>query len=216
MDTQQQLIRQVRHGSLIGALTAAVAAAIMMSTVMAQDSFPLPDFSATEIAYVKRRQIASKIYHSGLNFRSEPAPGVATLYMPARDTVYSLMFNGTQCIETKGMRMQPVSSPLQLLSGVKLTRAAGGTEIVEGHTCKVENIAVTKADGTTYQLKLWGATDLKGIPVRVDLLSNGSVVTTTYQDIKLQTPDPALFQPPKNCKPFEKTYQIAPPEKPQS
>src|SRR6516225_4547819 len=109
MDTRRHLIRYVRHGGLISALTAAAAAA-MMSAAMAQDSFALPDFSATEIAHVRGRQIASKVYHSGLNFRAEPAPGVATIYMPARDTTYTLMFNGTQCIETKGIRLQPPSS----------------------------------------------------------------------------------------------------------
>jgi hypothetical protein len=163
----------------------------MMSAAMAQDSFALPDFSATEIAHVRGRQIASKVYHSGLNFRAEPAPGVATIYMPARDTTYTLMFNGTQCIETKGIRLQPPSSPLQLLSGGKVQRTPSGTETLEGHTCKVESIVVTSADGTTYRLKLWEPTDLKGIPVRIDLRSDGSILTTTYRDIRSQTPVPA-------------------------
>jgi hypothetical protein len=212
MNKRRQLIRHIRNGSLIGALTAAIAVAIV-STAIAQDSFVIPDFSATEIAHVRGRQIAYKIYHSGSNFRFELSPEVALLYMPARDTVYRLMFKGTQCIETKGVCPRPVSSPLQLLTEGKVKRTPIGTEVVEGHTCKVESVSVTAADGTLHWFKVWEATDLNGIPVRVDLQSGASVVTTTYQDIKPQTPDPALFKPPANCKPFEKTYQIAPPEK---
>jgi hypothetical protein len=33
----------------------------------------------------------------------------------------------------------------------------------------VENVAVTAADGKTTRFKLWEATDLKGIPVKIEL-----------------------------------------------
>jgi hypothetical protein len=212
MDIRRQLIRHIQHGSLIAVLTAAVAIA-MAPAALPEDSFVLPDFSATEIAHVRGREIKYKVYHSSSNFRVDLSPELAMLYMPARDAVYRLMFKSTQCIETKGGRPRPVSGPLQLLSESKVKRAPIGTEVADGHTCKVESVLVTAADGTLYRFKVWEATDLNGIPVRVDLESGPSVVTTTYRDIKLQTPDPALFKPPVNCKPFEKTYQIAPPEK---
>jgi hypothetical protein len=214
MDLRRHLILHLWRGSLMGALAIAAALAAVPAAI-AQDSFVLPDYSATEVAHVRGRLISYKIYHSGLNFRADPSPELAMIYVPAQDTVYRLMFKGTQCIEFKGIRPQPVNSPLQLLSEGKVKRTPDGTEVAEGHTCKVENVAVTKADGTIYRFKLWEATDLKGIPVRIDLQSGPGIITTTYQDIKPQTPDPALFTPPKNCKPFEKTYQIAPPEKPQ-
>ncbi len=133
MDRQRQFIRHIRRGSLIGALTAATAVA-MASVAVAQDSFVLPDFSATEVAHVRGREIAYQIYHSGSNFRVDLSPQLAVLYMPARDTVYRLMFKGTQCIETKGVRPRPVSSPLQLLSDGKAKRTLIGTEVVDGHT----------------------------------------------------------------------------------
>jgi hypothetical protein len=197
---------------MVGALTAATAVAVV-SAAIAKDSFVLPDFSATEIAHVRGRRIAYKIYHSGSNFRVDLSPELAMLYIPSRDTVYRLMFKGIQCIETKGVHPQPISSTLQLLSDGKAKRTPIGTEVVDGHTCKVESVSVMGADGTMHWFKVWEATDLKGIPVRVDLQSGPCVVTTTYEDIKPQAPDPALFTPPANCKPFEKTYQIAPPEK---
>jgi hypothetical protein len=212
MDKRRQSIRHIRHGSLIAVLIAA-AAIVMASAAIPEDSFVLPDYSATEVAHVRGREIAYKIYHSGSNFRIDFSPELAVLYMPARDAVYRLMFKSTQCIETQGTRPRPVSGPLQLLAESKVKRAPIGTEVAEGHYCKVESVSTTAADGTMHQFKVWQATDLKGIPVRVDLQSGAGVVTTTYRDIKLATPDSALFTPPANCKPFEKTYQIAPPEK---
>ena len=190
------------------AMTIAVA-----STAIAQNSLTLPDFSATEIAHVRGRAVTSKVYRSGVNFRAEPAPGVATIYLTASDTIYSLMFNETQCIETKGITAHSVSSPLQLLSGAKLERNYGGTDIIDGHTCKVDNVTVTAADGTRNWFTLWEAIELKGTPVKIEFHSTRGSLTTTYRDIALGTPNPALFVPPKNCKPFEKTYQIAPPGK---
>jgi len=182
----------------------------VVSTATAKDSLVLPDFSATEITHVRGREVASKIYRSGAKFRAEPAPGVATIYLAPGDTIYNLMSNGTQCIETKGITAHSLSSPLQLLSGPIVERTDGGIETVDGHTCKIENVTVTAADGIRNWFTLWEATELKGAPVKIDFHSDRGSLTTTYKDIVVGTPDPALFVPPHNCKPFAKTYQIAP------
>jgi len=183
----------------------------LASTASAQNSLVLPDFSATEIATVSGRQIASKVYRSGENFRAEPAPGIATIYLTASDKMYRIMCNGTQCIETRGVSALVLSSPLQLLSGIKIERRSAGTELIDGHSCRIENVKVTAADGTPTWFTLWESAELKGIPVKIESHSDHGSLTTTYRDIAVGTPDPALFTPPNNCKPFEKTYQIAPP-----
>jgi len=213
METWQRVIRVVRCRKLSLSLVNAAVAIAVASTAAAQNSSFLPDFSATEVAHVRGREVAWKVYRSGLNFRVEPAPGTALIYLTASKTVYRVMFNGTQCIETKGIQTQMMISPLQLMSGVKVQRRSAGTEVVEGHACKVEDVAVTAVDGKTTRFKVWEATDLKEIPVKIELHSDRGESTTTYRDIAEGTPDAALFKPPKNCKPFEKTYQIAPPEK---
>jgi hypothetical protein len=192
---------------------AAIAAASTALAAMGQDSLALPDFSATEVAHVRGREVASKVYRSGLNFRAEPAPGIATIYLASSNTIYSLMFNGTQCIATRGIEAHSVSSPLQLLSGAKVERRAGGTEVIYGHNCNIENVTVTAGDGKVNRFTLWEATELKGIPLKIELHSDRGSLTTTYRDIVASRPDAALFRPPSNCKPFEKTYQIAPPPK---
>jgi hypothetical protein len=179
------------------------------STAIARESWSLPDFSATEIMHVRGRQVGWKVYHSGSNFRVEMAPGEAFIYPSAADKVYRVMLKGTQCIETPARQSRRMS-PLQLLSGTKVKRTSAGTAVVDGHACKVENVTVTGADGKTTRLKLWEAQDLKGVPVKIELRSGLGVSVTTYRDIVPGKPSAALFKPPNNCKPFEKTYQIAP------
>jgi len=52
----------------------------------------------------------------------------------------------------------------------------------------------------------WEATDLKGLPVRIIyLLSDRTTVVLDYKNVKLEEPDPSLFEPPKgfrNLSPF--------------
>jgi hypothetical protein len=213
MHISRQSIVRVLCAIAMRGLGTMVIATLAGSSAWAQNSLLLPDFSATEITHVRGREIASKIYHSGPNFRVEPAPGVATIYLAPQNMIYKLMFNGSQCIAFKDIDAHSVSSPLQLLSGAKVEHKADGTEVFDGHACHIDHMTVTTADGRTTLLTLWEAADLKGVPVKIEMHSERGSLTTTYRDIALGAPDPALFAPPRNCKPFEKTYQIAPPEK---
>ena len=53
---------------------------------------------------------------------------------------------------------------------------------------------------------LWEATDLKGLPVRIIyFLPDRTTVVVDYKNVKLEDPDPSLFEPPKgfrNLSPF--------------
>lgn len=209
----QKVIGLGRSRKLALSLVSAAMAILVASMAIAQESLILPDFSATEVANIRGREVASKVYRAGANFRADPSPEIATIYLAANHTMYKLMFHGTQCVETTSIPPHALSSPLQLLSGVKVTRQSGETAVVDGHPCKVENVEVTAADGRTTRFKLWEATDLKGVPVKIEMHTDRGQLTTTYRDIVVGTPDRALFTPPKNCIPFEKTYQAAPPNK---
>jgi len=204
--------RRLRRQRALSLTIAAIAVAIA-STSGAQTSSFLPDFSATEVTYVTGREITSKVYLSGVNFRSEPMPGVASIYLTGSHKLYRTMSHGTGCFKITGSAPHQVISPLRPLFGVKVQRASSGTEVIDGHPFKVENVEVTAAGGKTTRLKLWEATDLKGAPVRIEAHTPRGEFTTTYRDIVVGTPDAALFTPPKNCVPFEKTYEIVPPGK---
>jgi hypothetical protein len=79
---------------------------------------------------------------------------------------------------------------------------------MEGHSCKVENVVVTREDGQTIELKVWEAEDLKGVPVKIESQLGSKKITAVYRDIVLGTPDKTLFIPPDKCTPFEKMGQV--------
>jgi hypothetical protein len=151
-----------------------------------------------------------KIYSSGSKFRVEPGPGLSTIYLPDDNKAYNLFSNGATCVVMRTDQVTMMPSPFQLLSGTKVERTAAGTEVVEGHTCKVEKVLVTTSDGRTIRSKVWEAEDLKGVPVKIESYTERGVMAAIYRDIVLGTPDPALFKPPGKCTPYEKIGQRAP------
>jgi hypothetical protein len=207
----KKTIRLVWRAKLsVGLMSVALMVAAASSTAIAREAWSLPDFSATEVRHLGGGQMTWKVYHSGSNFRVEMAPGEAFIFASSADKVYRVLLKGTQCIETPAKQARPMS-PLQLLSGAeKVQRKPTGTDVVEGHACKVENVTVTGADGTKTALKVWEAQDLKGMPLKIELHSGLHVLVTTYRDIVVGAPAKALFKRPDNCKPFDKMYRIAP------
>ena len=109
-------------------------------------------------------------------------------------------------MKTEQAKMMP--SPLELLQGTKLKRTPAGTEIVEGHSCKVENVVVTRPDGKTIKSKVWEAEDLHGIPVKIESYLDNVTLQAVYRDIVIGTPSQALFTVPEKCTPFEKMWQV--------
>jgi hypothetical protein len=77
-------------------------------------------------------------------------------------------------------------------------------ETVDGHVCKMENLALTPTDGRplVIKMKLWEAKDLDGFPIRIDIDAGPSgKFTSTYTNVSREAPDPKLFQHPAKCTP---------------
>lgn len=202
----------------LSALTGKVAApAILLSFTLfvhAQDSenpLSLPDFSATQALQTAKQPMNTKVYRSGSSVRIERSAALSTLYVPASSKVYNLTTypdGSHQCVVMKPEQAKMVPSPLELLNGTKVQRNASGTEVVDGHNCKVETVVVTRADGTTIESKIWTADDLKGAPIKIESKLPHETVTASYSDVVIGTPDKSLFTPPDKCTPFEKMGQV--------
>jgi hypothetical protein len=199
-------------------LSRSIAAVVLVLSALfayAQDSenpWKFPDFSATQVFHTARYDIPMKVYRSGSSVRVEKTAALATLYVPASSKVYSLTVypdGRRSCVVMTPEQATMPPSPLELLNGTKVKRTPTGTEIVEGHTCKVESVFVTRPDGKTIESKVWEAEDLKGVPVKIESkLPEGNKLTAVYRDIVLGTPDKALVTPPDKCTPFEKMGQV--------
>jgi len=96
------------------------------------------------------------------------------------------------------------SYPFSAYHDFKVVRApTEDKEIVDGHSCKTENVTFTPRDDRPIliQMKLWEAEDLQGFPVKaeVNVVSNGNKFTLNYTNVSLKPPDPALFKSPAKC-----------------
>src|ERR1700735_4608794 len=180
--------------------------------VYAQDTWNFPDFSATQVFQSRKVDLAMKVYLSGSSVRIDRSGALSTLYVPAESKVYNFTVypdNSHQCVAMKPEQAKMLPSPLELLQGKILKRTAAGSEVVEGHTTKVETVVVARPDGQTIESKIWEAEDLHGIPVKIESTLDGIPPRAIYRDINVGAPDKALFTVPDRCTPFEKMGQVA-------
>ncbi len=191
-------------------------AVLMISTVVsyAQESkasWSFPDFAEVQLIGTKRRALPMKVYWSSAGVRIETTPALADLFPAATANLYRLTVypdKTLQCIVMRTEQTKMMPSPLELLQGIKVKRTVAGTETVEGHSCTVERVSVTRGDGRTVESKVWEADDLKGVPVKIESQIDGQKVTAIYRDIELGTLGKELFTPPNKCIPYEKMAQI--------
>jgi hypothetical protein len=192
----------------------AIAAFIVVCTTVAhgQAAWNFPDFSATQVFESRKAAMTMKVYSSGSNLRVERSSALSTLYMPSSSKVFNFTTypdNSRQCVAMKPEQAKMLPSPLELLQGSNLKRTPAGTEVVEGHTCTVEDVVVNRPDGKTIKSKVWEAEDLKGIPVKIESHIGDITLSAVYRDISIGAPDKDLFTVPEKCTPFEKMWQVA-------
>jgi hypothetical protein len=139
-----------------------------------------------------------KIYRAGDKMRTTiGAMGYMVMDLAAH-TNYMVMGTG-MCMQMNGSR-QP--NPFAQAQDATIDRSPAGTDTVDGHVCKVENMTVTSASGKTAKMKVWEADDLKGFPVKVEVESPNGPVTLLYKDISFDAPPASLFTHPDNCRPM--------------
>jgi hypothetical protein len=194
-------------------LKATITAFTLTSSFLAhgQGAWNFPDFSATQVLESRKADISMKVYRSGDSVRVDRSGALSTLYVPSKSKVYNLTTypdHSHQCVVMKPEQAKMLPSPLELLQGSDIKRTAAGTEVVDGHPCKIENVLVTRPDGKTIESRVWEAQDLKGIPVKIESHIGEFTLSAVYRDISTEMPDQQLFTAPEKCTPFEKMGQV--------
>ncbi len=180
--------------------------------VQAQEGWTFPDFSATQVFSSRRADMAMKVYRSGSSVRVERSAAISTLYVPASSKVYNLTVypdKSRQCVAMQPEQAKMLPSPLELIFGRIVKRTPAGSEVVDGHSTKIEDVVAVEPDGKTVESRVWEADDLKGIPVKIESHLDGVTLRATYRDIVIGAPDEMLFRVPDRCTPFEKMGQVA-------
>lgn len=84
----------------------------------------------------------------------------------------------------------------------KLEKTELGSETIEKHPCKKSKLTLTDKDGKTAEAIVWEAIDLKDFPIQYQTVEKDQTTTTTFTDIKMEKPDAALFELPKDYKQY--------------
>jgi len=183
-----------------------------VGTGYAQDGWKFPDFSATQVFQGRKAEMAMKVYLSGASVRLERSAAISTLYATESSMVYNLTSypdNSHQCVSMNPEQAKMLPSPLELIQGKIVKRVAAGSEVVDGHNTKIEDVTVAGIDGKMIESRVWLADDVKGIPVKIESYIQGITLRAIYRDIVVGSPDKALFEVPVRCTPFEKMGQVA-------
>jgi hypothetical protein len=93
--------------------------------------------------------------------------------------------------------------PRAQLVNVQSTGKAPANEKIDGHPCTQEQLTVTLSDGTTSQISLWRATDLRGFPIRIRADSGNPRFLIDLTNIRFQEPSMALFDIPADFTRYE-------------
>ncbi len=166
----------------------------------AQNPFEVKQFSATVVMsgapVAKARAMTGdmKIYRSGDKMRTSMG-SMGYMVMDLTQHMNYMVMNN-MCMQISRPTQQ---NPFSEAQDATIERSPAGTDTVDGHACKVENITVTPHNGQPTKMKVWEAQDLKGFPVKVEMQSSRGPVTLEYKDISLDEQPASLFTHPDNC-----------------
>jgi hypothetical protein len=74
--------------------------------------------------------------------------------------------------------------------------ASTATEMIDGHACHQEQVAVAMSDGSSVGFRVWRAPDLKRFPIRILNATNSTPFTLNFSNIRLAAPPDDEFVPP--------------------
>jgi hypothetical protein len=138
-----------------------------------------------------------KVYRSGDKMRTDMSGGAGYMVMElGQHTNYMVMGTGI-CMQTT---FQPQQNPFAQAKNATIERSPAGTDTVDGHPCKVENVTVTPSDGQPHTMKMWEAEDLKGFPIKIEMQSKNGPITMQYKNLSFDEPAASLFTHPDNCR----------------
>lgn len=137
-----------------------------------------------------------KIYRLGDKMRTNIGSMGYSITDLSQHTMYMVMGQG-MCMQ---MPITPKAQPNPFSEQGSVERTPAGTDTVDGHSCKVENVTVTSQNGTQTKMKVWEADDLQGFPVKVEIQSSKGPITVTYKDVSFDAPAASLFTHPENCR----------------
>ena len=150
---------------------------------------------------------AGELMVRGSKLLFAPEPTIVAKHQPrSEDTAFIWDVN-----ESRGYLLNdplqayaPISSSRQftnVTAGAALNPAA--PEKIAGHLCQATEVTVTASDGVVTVFRVWRATDLKHLPIRIQCPSGGVPLTLTLSKVSLGAVPNDLFLPPNGFTKYE-------------
>ena len=172
-----------------------MSALAVRARAQSQSAFAELDFSATEVmTSPDGKAMSQKIYRLGDKMRLDmPGGKMHTLMLLHEGKMYMVM--PQMCME------MPPRGPQPLEATGTVVRKTVGVGTIDGHPTKIEEITVTPANGgTPVTMKAWEATDLKDLPLRIEIPSPQGTARIEYKNVDLSPPPESLFAVPQGCR----------------
>ncbi len=90
-------------------------------------------------------------------------------------------------------------------TGMMMKPDPAGAESVDGHPCQREQVSITTDGGTTTVYRVWRATDLKGLPIRIASMSAPADFTVSLSNVRFEVLPADLFVPPDGFSRYNNT-----------
>jgi Domain of unknown function (DUF4412) len=158
-------------------------------------------FSATLVEHDSDNTTnTAKLYRLSNKMRSEQGPeGHVTYFLSLLGQNTGFLVGSGLCMETHGIDPEH-PNPFEVTG--KIVRKELGSEVIDGHPTKIEQITVASASGKALTMKAWEATDLKSFPVRIEMATPKGTMRMDLKDVDLSAPPASLFATPQGCSPM--------------
>jgi len=80
--------------------------------------------------------------------------------------------------------------------GPKLEKSPLGKDTLDGHPCMKNRVAVKGSKGSVLDAVTWNATDLKDLPILVEMTEGDKTVQMHFSDVRFVKPEAKQFEVP--------------------
>jgi hypothetical protein len=96
----------------------------------------------------------------------------------------------------KAYAAMPAEESASSQDSTELKKTEVGKEPVNGRPTTKYKVMVKDDSGKDQEVHLWSDAELKGFPVKIEVVSEAGPSTVTFSDVKLARPEDSLFDPP--------------------
>jgi hypothetical protein len=132
---------------------------------------------------------------------------LVTVMLPDQKTVY-FIYPALKVYVDKSL---PAEESSVKVADIKIQKTKLADEALDGVACVKMKVVLSNAGAPTREAIVWEAAQLKGFPLKIQIVEDGKTLVISFRDVQLKAPDIKLFEPPAGFAKyddFEKMAQV--------